>query len=89
MTGTARATDVQHHRRRCLNETDPENRRCAIDETVMASTNGHSLRDMSAGWCCTFVARGAYEAAGRPSNEAQQSTTACEIGGLQRSRAAT
>ena len=41
-----------------------------------ASTNGHSRRDMCTGWCCTFVARAAYEAAGRPGNEARPSAEA-------------
>ena len=35
------------------------------------SANWHSRREVNEGWCCTFVARGAYEAANRPGNEAQ------------------
>jgi hypothetical protein len=54
-----------------------------------ARTNEHSRRDVSEGWCCTFVARGANEAAGAPGNKAQESGGARKSAGLQRSGAAT
>lgn len=33
--------------------------------STSAGTKGHSQRGMCSGWCCTLVARGAYEAADR------------------------
>jgi hypothetical protein len=40
---------------------------------VLAVTTRQSRPDTRLGWCCTFVARGAAEAAGRPAKKAQQS----------------
>jgi hypothetical protein len=89
MTATTGATDVQHDHRRCLDHDDLENYRYAGDATGIGRHKRALARDTHSGWCCTLVARGAYEAAGRPRNEAQQSTGPRGIAGLHRSGAAT
>jgi hypothetical protein len=66
LAAPAGATDVQHDRPRCGDQ--PTWRTTSVRSTppASASTHGPSRRDLSASWCCIFVARGGYEAARRP-----------------------
>lgn len=80
---TASATDVQHHRRRCLDQNDLENhwRADAID------TGRHELtlkRGMRSGWCCTFVARGPIWSRSATDYELLRTLRALEIKRFQR-----
>ncbi len=75
------ATNVQHHRRRYLAQTALETTVPRSTKPASASTNGHSPRDMSADWRCTFVARGADDAAGYRRIGRKQNTETREIAG--------
>jgi hypothetical protein len=89
VTAAAGATDVQHHRRRCLDEDDPENHRCAVNAVEIGRRERTLETRYALGLvlhvCCTWCLR----ARGPAENGVPESTEACAIAGLQGSRAAT